>query len=167
MSTQFPPSRLAADIIADRIGWNLTTGALRVIPGQPNEELEERQNTVTDLLALVRGVRLYNAFIDNRLDRIWTDIRANQQLTDLLINGTIELKLALPWEPMPIEFDDVINGLARAYGCFIPSTDTSLYVVTDADFLERMPSWETVEVALTANPWLVTVLLLEPVLSKF
>lgn len=135
----------------------------RIVERRGSRAITEQDNlAVRDYIGkLLLTKRLHLVRTSAQAEELWDEIRANEAVTDFVLQCTNELDLWLSMSEVP--FTQLQQLVATAYGHHRPTLERNEKAAPsgiDGDLLERMPSREELIELYRGNPWLVTLILI-------
>ncbi len=108
--------------------------------------------------------RLYLIGTAEQLSKEWEQIREDEALVHFMLGATSELRTRLSTTTIP--FVKVAEILSEALGQYVlvdAEDKTEKSIVMDGDLYNRLPETAASKILLLANPWFVTLLLIEQI----
>lgn len=106
------------------------------------------------------GTRLFMIREEKMFKKEWDKIRKDELVLDFLLGTTIDLRSRLAMTPWT--FEKLIEVFADAFGQFTTEGDDN---AIDKDLVERLGEKKKLVALYTANPWFITMILLDQVSS--
>ena len=119
----------------------------------------EAAQVQTYLKDLFSKTRLYMLRDVQSVADEWAKIRPTPALVDLMLTCTNDLSIVLAHAP--ITFDNLLQDFARANSRYHLDKPLGAPVAMDADLHERLPKQTELLALYTANPWLLSLFLIE------
>lgn len=101
----------------------------------------------------------YHALADSdEVARLWTHIRSRDAVTDVVLDLTTSIVFTANLTDS--SWENLVNGLAEAWGCFAAERGQDLSQIAQHEELERFAEKTGIANLIIANPWLVTLFFL-------
>lgn len=107
------------------------------------------------LFAYVPSLRFHLLIDADEIQRIWNHVRDREVVTDVLLDLTSSLVFTTNLTKS--DWSALIDRLATAWGCLIPSSAQQSSMVYVHEEQERFASKASLITLFTGNPWLVTL----------